>query len=78
MKKLDSEGREVGVGDNVVFIANGYPARGYIYKYDSNKNKLYMTSNPKGVKPFPHAHKELSGGVQTNGTGNQCWFIIKL
>ena len=78
MKVRDAEGTILSIGDDVIFVANGYPTRGYIYKYSLNKNKIYMTSNARDIQPIPHAHKECSGGRLTDRSGNLCWYVIKI
>ena len=78
MKVKDAEGTTLSVGDDVIFTSNGYPMRGYIYKYNAMLNKIYMTTQSRTEEPIPTAHKECSGGRLTNGSGNMCWYVLKI
>ena len=55
MKLLDRYGETLSVGDPVVFTSSGDLCRGYVYKMTNDK--VYMTYQPKGRKPFPDGHK---------------------
>lgn len=86
MKAFDRYKKELTVGDNVVFTANGWLERGYIYKIINGK--VYMTTLDKNSKPVPHAFKlgekyyDTGYNIKADGTsvliGYINRFIIKI